>query len=179
LAALLTLNCANFPAECTAGLNFQAKASYTTPGWTLTAHLRGPGQINLQAADDGTFTATADTTKSWAPGTYWWSMRATNGTDVLEVASGQLVVKPDLAAAAEGFDGRTQNERALDAINAVLEKRASQDQQRYTINNRELWRTAIPDLLKLKAHYAAAVRRERRKAAGVTGFGRTIKVRFS
>jgi hypothetical protein len=181
LAALLTLNCANFPAECTAGLTFQASAAfaaYPAPEWTLTAHLRGPGQIDLQADAAGVFSATAATTATWAAGTYWYSMRATSGADVLEVATGQLVVKPDLAAAAAGFDGRSQNERALDAINAVLEKRASQDQQRYVIKDRELWRTPIADLLKLKTHYQAAVRRERNAAAGRTGFGRTIKVNF-
>jgi hypothetical protein len=180
LAALLTLNCANFPAECTAGLNFQASAAfaaYPAPTWTLTAHLRGPASIDLQADAAGVFTATAATTAAWAPGTYWWSMRATNGTDVLEVATGQLVVNPDLAATA-GFDGRTQNERTLDAICAVLEKRASQDQQRYVIKDRELWRTPITDLLKLKAHYQAAVRRERAAAAGRSTFGRIIKVNF-
>ena len=174
----MTLNCANFPADTTAGLNFQAKASYTTPGWTLTAHLRGPGQIDLQATEDGTFAASADTTSSWAPGTYWWEVRATNGVDTVKVDSGQLVVRPDLAAAGPGFDGRTQNERALDAINAVLENRASQDQQKYTIKDRELWRTPITDLLKLQAFYKAAVRRERNAKAGRSTFGRTIKVKF-
>jgi hypothetical protein len=176
------MNCANFPAECTAGLNFQASAvfdAYPAPDWTLTAHLRGPGLIDLQADASGVFTAPAAATATWTPGTYWWSMRATNGADVLEVASGQLVIRPDLAAAGAGFDGRTQNERALDAISAVLEQRASRDQQRYTINNRELWRTPIADLLKLQAHYRVAVRRERKAKAGNTSFGRTIQVKFS
>lgn len=154
-------------------------AAYPAPAWTLTVHLRGPGLIDLQADANGVFTATAEATKAWAPGTYWYSMRATKGADVLEVASGQLVVRPDLATAGAGYDGRTQNERALENICAVLEKRASQDQQRYTINNRELWRTPIADLLKLKGHYTAAVRRERAAAAGRNSFGRTIKVKFS
>lgn len=174
----MTLNCANFPAECTAGLNFQASVE-PRPGCTITAHLRGPGQIDLQADASGVFIATAESTRAWAPGTYWWSMRATNGADAFELASGQLVVLPDLASAAAGFDGRSQNERTLDAINAVLEKRASQDQQKYTIGNRELWRTPIPELLQLQAVYASKVRRERAAKGGRSTFGRTIKVRFS
>lgn len=177
----MTLNCVDFPAEATAGLTFAASAvfdAYPAPTWTLTAHLRGPGQIDLTATAAGVFSATAATTAAWAPGTYWYAVRATNGTDVLEVATGQLEVKPDLAAAGPGFDGRTQNERALDAISAVLEKRASQDQQRYTINNRELWRTPIADLLKLQAFYKAAVRRERAAKSGSAAFGRQIHVRF-
>lgn len=181
----MTLNCANFPAEATAGLNFQVRlafAAYPAPAWALTAHLRGPGQIDLAATADGTghaFAAAAAATTGWVPGTYWWSIRATNGADVIEVAKGHTEVLPDLASAGAGYDGRTQNERGLDAINAVLEKRASQDQQKYTINNRELWRTPIADLLKLRASYQAAVRREKNAKSGRSTFGRTIHVRFS
>lgn len=174
-----------FPAETTAGLNFRASvllSAYPAPDWVLTVHLRGPGQINLEGTADGTshlFTADAAATAAWAAGTYWFSIRATKGADVIEVAKGQLEVLPDLAAVTGAYDGRTENERALDAINAVLSKRATQDQQKYTINNRELWRTPIADLLKLQAFYKAAVRREKNAAKGISGFGRQIHVRFS
>lgn len=174
-----------FPAETTAGLNFRASvllSDYPATDWALTVHLRGPGQIDLEGTPDGTahlFAADAATTAAWAPGAYWFSMRATKGADVIEVAKGQMDVLPDLASVTGAYDGRTENERALDAINAVLAKRATQDQQKYTINNRELWRTPITDLLKLQAFYKAAVRREKNAAKGISGFGRQIHVRFS
>jgi hypothetical protein len=185
LAAILSLNCVKFPAEATAGLSFSASvafADYPAPTWTMQLHLRGPAQIDLTATAGGTshkFTADAAATTAWAPGTYWFALRATDGDDVKEAATGQLVVLPDLAAVTGTYDGRTQNEIALASISAVLAKRATQDQQKYTINNRELWRTPIADLLKLRAFYAAAVRREKGTKSGNSAWGRAIQVRFS
>jgi len=180
----MTQNCVKFPAQATAGLTFRASAvfaAYPAPTWALTVHLRGPAQINLEGVADGAghkFDQAATATTEWTPGTYWFSMRATDGTAVEEVATGQLEVLPDLAQVTTAHDGRTQNEIALDAINAVLAKRATQDQQKYTINNRELWRTPIPELIQLQAFYKMAVRREKNAQAGRTSFGRAIHVRF-
>lgn len=157
-------------------------AAYPAPDWALKAHLRGPAQIDLNATPDGTghkFAADAAATASWTPGTYWFSLRAIKGGDVIEAAKGQLEVLPDLTAVAAPYDGRTQNEIALASIKAVLAKKATQDQMRYTINNRELWRTPVADLLKLHAFYVAAVRREKASKSGRTTFGRQIHVRFS
>ncbi|PZQ21184.1 MAG: hypothetical protein DI569_12995 [Sphingopyxis macrogoltabida] len=148
----------------------------------MTLHLRGPASIDVSATHNGeahSFKQTAAETAEWAPGRYWWSIRAeSDDSDVIEIETGELLVAPDMVAA-PGFDGRTDAEKALAAIDAVLAKRATIDQERYRINNRELYRTPIADLMKLRAHYAATVRRECRKAAGLGGWGRTIPVRFS
>lgn len=173
------------PGEITAGLDFQASfalSEYPAPAWTMTAILRGPGQINLTATAvqlGHQFAAPASTTSAWAPGEYWWSIRASRAGAVVEVAKGQLTIAADLAAVSGPYDGRTQNQIALDAINAVLGKRATRDQERYTINNRELWRTPIADLLKLRAFYAVQVKRECQRNKGEAAFGRAVAVRFS
>lgn len=168
--------------QVTAGLSFRAtvdSALHPAPAWTFTLHLRGPSQIDLTAAPDGTFTAAPAATTDWEPGTYWWTIRATDGVDVVEIERGDVIVLPDLAAVTTPYDGRSENEIALEAINAVLGKRASQDQQRYVINNRELWRTPVADLLKLRAYFNTRVRRERARRAGASTMGRNIPVRFS
>lgn len=108
-------------------------------------------------------------------GDYWYSLRATTGTDLVELGTGTLRVLPDLVAAGDGFDGRSQAQIALAAIDAVLGKRATMDQERYRINNRELYRTPISDLLKLRGFYVAQVKRE----SGRSTFGRQIAVRFT
>lgn len=150
-------------------------------GWTLAALLRGPEALTLTASADGTtytFAAKGADTATWAPGLYGVSVRAALGDDVEEIYAGQLQVRPDLASVGAGFDPRSDNEQALDAVNAVLQKKASQDQMRYRINNRELWRMPVADLLKLKSMYTAAVRRERARASGRSRFGRAIPVVF-
>lgn len=170
------------PALITAGLNFSASvmdAGHPTPAWVFNLYLRGPSKIDLQAASGGNFNATAAQTADWTPGTYWWTIRASRGADVHEVGAGQIIVKPDPVAATGPFDGRTDNEVALEAINAVIAKRASLDQERYRINNRELYRTPVSQLIKLRAFYVAAVAREKRKASGSTSWGRPVPVRFS
>ena len=169
------------PDQITAGLDFQAvvfASVYPAPDWTLRAILRGPQAIDLTATADGTshvFAADAATTGAWQPGTYWYSLRASMGSALVDAGGGQLVVMPDLANVTEPYDGRSQAAIALAAIDAVLAKRATQDQQRYTINNRELWRTPIADLLKLRAYYATQVRRERKSSR----WGKPIIVKFS
>lgn len=174
--------CVVIPLQIAAGLTFQARADsalYPAPAWTYTLHMRGPSQIDLTAAPGGIFNASATETAQWEPGAYWWAVRATDGTTVVEVERGDISVLPDFAAINAPYDGRTENEIALEAIDAVLGKRASQDQQRYVINNRELWRTPVADLLKLRSYYNTRVRRERARRAGRSTMGRNIPVRFS
>lgn len=179
------IQCVTIPAEFTAGLSFQAAvdaANYPAPAWTVTLHLRGPSQIDLAAAPDSTahsITAAPAATAAWQPGAYWWVIRATDGADVVEIERGTIEILPDLVAVDAVYDGRTENEIALEAIEAVLGKRATLDQDRYRINNRELYRTSIGDLLKLRSHYRRAVARERRKNCPPTGWGRAIRVEFS
>ena len=175
------------PGEIPAGLDFQASVTlpdpkYAAGGWSVKAILRGPQNIEIVGALSGqshVFSASGATTGKWMPGSYWYTVRATLGTSIVEVGKGQLTILPDLAAATPGFDGRTQNQIALDAINAVLAKRATQDQQRYVINNRELWRTPIADLMKLRGWYVLQVKRECAKNSGRSTFGRAINVRFT
>jgi hypothetical protein len=181
----MTLQCTSLPENITAGLTFEATLTidaYPAPTWGFTAIIRGPKSITLIAANSGTghkFTASAATTAAWPTGKYWCSVRATDGTSVVEVSNTEITILPDLVSAGDGYDGRTPSEIAFDSIKAVLEKRATQDQQRYSINNRELWRTPIADLLKLRAFYATQVRREKAAKSGQTTFGRQIHVRFS
>ena len=172
-----------FPSYIVAGTTFDkiiVLTAYPAPDWELTAILRGSESIDLTAEPDGTnhhFIIAADITKTWSPGEYWYSLRSTDGDVVVEVEAGKTTIKPNLALIADGYDGRSHVERVLVAIEAVLEKRATIDQERYTINNRELWRTPIPDLLVLRDRYRAELRRM--NAARVGGlFDQHVRVRF-
>lgn len=141
--------------------------------------LRGPSSVNITGTSDGdyfVFTAPATETANWLPGNYWYAVRAANGADVQELESSQTTVLPDMANAPEGYDGRTPSEIALEAIEAVLAKRATMDQERYRINNRELYRTPIADLLKLRDMYRMEVNRERSAKCGANPFGRRVRV---
>lgn len=173
------------PASIKAGLTFITQpivSAHPAPDWALSALLRGPQSIDIDALVDGSthyFRVDAAETAAWTPGNYWYSVRAT-GPDgiVVEVESGEVAIKPDLAAIQPGHDGRDHVRRTLEAIEAVLEKRATLDQERYKINNRELWRTPVADLLKLRDRYKAELRMIKAAAKG-TLFNQRVKVGFT
>ncbi|KAF1017679.1 MAG: hypothetical protein GAK31_00947 [Stenotrophomonas maltophilia] len=106
------------------------------------------------------FAASAEQTRGWLPGEYVYTIRASKGADAIQLAGSRLTVLPDLVSTVAGYDARSEYRKALDAIEAVLAKRATLDQERYRINNRELYRTSISDLLKLRAFYAQKVLQE-------------------
>lgn len=154
-------------------------SGHPATAWTAQLLLRGPKSIDVPATIDGdsvVIRANAAVTAAWPAGDYWYSLRATNGDDAAELVSGQITIMPDLAAATDGYDGKTHARRTLDAIEAVIEKRASMDQERYRINNRELYRTPIADLLKLRDLYRLEVAREDQAQRGKNPFGRKVRV---
>jgi hypothetical protein len=171
------------PSEISAGITFRLPLSfseYPAPDWELSLILRGPVAIDLFAsgADEAhTFLAAAAVTANWAPGPYWWQLRASDGSDVVLVSEGQSKVLVDISAVAVGFDGRSHSQRVLQAIEAVIENRASIDQESYSINNRSLSRTPVSDLLKLRDRYRAEVSSAAAAKAG-RGLGRIHRVRF-
>ena len=122
-----------------------------------------------------------DVTAAYAVGTYQWAAYITDSSDSpkrTQVAYGSWEVKPNLAVSTA--DPRTHNQIVLDALEAVLENRATQDQTSYSIAGRSLSRMDIDDLLRFKAIYTWRVKRdvqlERIRNGQKTG--NTIDVRF-
>lgn len=178
------MTCA-IPDKIIAGTTFSqlvTLTAYPAPEWGLTLLLRGPLAIDVVATVGGAqhlLSATADATSLWPPGIYWWAVRVSRGAEVVQVDEGQVVVGVDLAAIEHPHDARSHAEKVLAAIEAVIEGRATIDQQKYTINNRELWRTPIADLLLLRSRYRDEARREQQaRRSGQSLLGRQIKVRF-
>lgn len=168
-----------------AGTTFEqtvTTTAYPATEWSMRVSLRGPQAIDIIGGSDEnihTINANASTTANWPAGNYWYSVRVTNTDgDVVELESGQIEILPDLTLVTGEYDGRTHAERVLEAIEAVIEKRATMDQRRYKINNRELERMLPSDLLRLRDYYRDAVRRERMAKKGQSLFGRLIRVRF-
>jgi len=165
------------PTELPAGVTITLPitlTAYPAPTWTLTLHLRGALAIDLTAADDDTnhvFEVAAETSTAWPAGRYWYTLRATDGTAIDEVEAGQITIRADLSEISGIYDGRHHVEKVLDAIEAVIEGRATLDQERYRINNRELQRTPIGELIKLRQTYQAEARRlaAARKGTGLLG----------
>lgn len=144
-------------------------------GWTLKYYLRGVGTgLDITATDeDDIFQVEITATNSAALtiGSYAWQSFAEKGADKKLIASGNLKIKEGFAtiSAATTFDNRSAIKIALDNIDAMLANKATLDQQRYVIGNRQLDRIPIPDLLNLRKEYQKFYNQEVRAEAAKNG----------
>jgi hypothetical protein len=145
-------------------------------GWVLSYELvNGAHRYTFSATASGSdFLVNVDaaTTTAWVAGDYDWRARVAKSPEVYTIAAGRVTVKPTFGAA---VDARSQARRILEAIEAVLEGRASSATERYTIAGREL-RYYLPEqLLVMRDRYRADVQREdaaARMAEGLPNPGR-------
>lgn len=178
------------PAEVVAGDTWswqKALADYpanASPAWTLTYYFRSvAGEFTAAAAASGAdhlVTVTKTASAAYKAGLYEWTAIVTDGVTRTTLGRGTTTIKPDPSKTGAGFDPRSHARKTLEAIEAVLEKRATQDQMRYTIGTRSLDRTPIADLIVLRDKYRAEVDSEEaseRLSKGLGG-GRKIQVRF-
>lgn len=151
-------------------------------GWTLKYRLapRSAGTaIDLTATAEGDgyrVQAAAATTATWAAGFYTWTAYVEKAAERYTVGRGQLEIRAASTTLAAGSDGRTHARKVLDAIEAVLEGRATLDQQEYAINGRSLKRTPIADLMRLRQLYRNEVQGEEAAANLAAGLGGARKV---
>ncbi|NQU47026.1 MAG: hypothetical protein HQ519_00120 [Planctomycetes bacterium] len=138
-------------------------------GWTLTYEIVSPTADlgSFAAADNGDgshlVSIAAATTAAWSAGAATWGAYAAKAGERYQVDKGRLVIEADLASAST-HDGRSHARKTLEAIEAVIAKRATKDQMGHSIEGRSLARTPIPDLLVLRKTYLAEVDAEERKA---------------
>lgn len=167
------------PKTITAGVNFSASAwdsRFSGAAWEMRLIIGGQVQATVIATRDGArhvWDVPAATTAAWSAGEVEYSVRAYEGDDVFEVEFGRVRILGDIA---NGGSTASPNRIALEAIEAVLAKRATLDQQRYRINNRELYRESIAELIRLRDHYAELCAREDAAASGRKLFGKQVKI---
>ena len=150
-------------------------------GWSLRYELVTIGQrIVIDAVaegDDFLVLVPANVTAQKVAGRYQWLARVLKGADVFSIGQGMVQITPDFASA---VDSRSHARKVLDAIEAVLEQRATRDQEEYSIAGRSLKRTSIGDLLKLRDQYKKDVALEAAADNMQNGLatGHRILVRF-
>lgn len=159
-------------------------SDYPASTWTLTySLLSSTTKITLTGSASGTdhlIDISASTTAAYTAGWYDWVARVSDGTDSFTVGYGRIELLPDLEAASS-YDNRSHARKVLDAIESVIEGRASQDADTITHNGRSLARTPIEDLLKLRSKYKSEVDAEdqaERIRSGLNS-GRMVRVRLA
>ena len=157
---------------------------YPSSAYTLKYSFRldgaGSTEIQITASANGTafkIEVGASTTTSYTAGNYQWQSYLTRNSDNERVTidSGYIEIRPnrDLATT----DPRSHFKIVLDNIEAVIEERATKDQEAYSINGRSLSRTPIADLQQLadsyRGKYVAEINRHRAKK-GLGHHGRLL-----
>lgn len=151
-------------------------------GWVLKYRLapRAAGAvINLQATADGDnflVQVSAATTSGWPAGSYTYEAYVEKGSEAYPLERGPVQIVAPLAG---GQDNRLHVEKVIEAIEAVIENRASLDQEEVAINGRSLKRTPIEQLIVLRNKYRSelqSMQAAEKLANGITGGGRRIQM---
>tara|TARA_R110000824_G_scaffold82382_6_gene206499 strand:- start:6303 stop:6872 length:570 start_codon:yes stop_codon:yes gene_type:complete len=137
--------------------------------------------VSTADGDDHQVEVASTVTAAYATGEYnavGYFSHSTSGRH--SVDEGRVEIKADVAVAT-ATDLRSHAKTSLDAIESVLESRASLDQMKFQLAGRSLERTPVEDLLKFRDYYRREVEkeeRERRVGDGQSHSGR-IRARFN
>jgi hypothetical protein len=177
------------PKSFTLGESLEWERDYTdyktSDGWAVTAKFRASGSTGFDIAASGensiwTFSALPAATASLTAGVFYCQVWATRTNEAKIIETAAVVASAPFGATSVNFDGRSQYQKILQAIDALVAGKATLDQQAYQIGNRRLDRIPIPDLLALRSQYAKLYNREKRAAAlkKGAGFAAPVRVRF-
>jgi hypothetical protein len=183
-----TIVLADIPLEITAGdaVAWRFYSSYfpASDGWEVSyALVNAGGRIVITAAADGQshlVDLDATTTGAWAAGEYRWQAYATKSAERYTLDEGAITIKPNFAAQTGGFDARPHVYVVRDALEAVLEDRATEAQSSMSIGGRTISEMGHTELMEAQKENARRImiyeRKQRRKRGKPTGS--TYKVRF-
>lgn len=148
---------------------------YPPASYALTYSLRlesAGTEIEITASESGgdyLVEVASATTAAYTAGKYRWQAYITRSSDSQRITIGtgwvEVVANRDAATG----DPRTHARIVLAAIEAVIEGKATKDQQSYSVEGVSLSRYAWPELVALRARYRDEVAREdaaERRAAG-------------
>ena len=157
--------------------------------WVLTYYLRfnaasEAATVVGSARNDGgwDFTISASTSNAFDAGTWYWQALATSGSDKLTLGAGTVEVKASLSysGTAGAFDGRTQTEKDLEAVQGAIRGIISKGAKYYMIGSRQYTSLDLPSLVERESQLKAMVNRERAAEKIAAGLGNpsTMFVRF-
>lgn len=158
-------------------------ADYPPASYALTYSARlessGVTEIAITASELGDnyiVEVASVTTAGYTAGIYHWQAYITRSADSerITVDSGTFTVVADRDSSTT--DPRSHVKITLDAIEAVIENRASKDQESYTINGRSLTRTRLSDLITLRDKYSVLYAKEKKQERIANGLGSNSRV---
>jgi len=155
-------------------------SAIASDGYSAVYELRNAsGLITITTTGSGreyTVSMTAAQTELFPGGDYQWELYLVKSDDRWLIDTGSVKV---IGFSENGSDLRSNIKKTLDAIDAVIEGRASRDVQEYTIQtgtgSRSLKHMTVDELMKFRSHYAALFRQEQVESGQRSN---TVRTRF-
>lgn len=160
-----------------------ANSDFLASDWELSYSFRGAGgQIDFTATNDSNdhlVSVGADVTVGWLAGDYKGAARFTKRTDSTQAITwwrGSLTVNADMVTTPSGQDTRSWAKRCLDAVEAVLQNKASKDVLNTTIAGQSIGRMAPEQLLALRDRFFTLYQQELAAEAASQGRPQTSNI---
>ena len=159
-------------------------------GWTLAFVLQAKDQpfITITAATSGDDYAISNlpaVTRDWIAGVYSWQAYVYKEagaviTEKYTLETGHLTILPDITQALSTDDLRSHAKKVLDALESLLEGKATSDAASYSIAGRSITKMMPEELIKWRSFYKTEYERELEAEAIAKGLDspRRIGVRF-
>lgn len=176
------------PSSITAGDTVKWSKSFSdflaSDGWIITYYFANTSESFSVAGtayqtNDHLFNLAGSDTENLTAGTFNYEAYAAKGSERSRVECGTLELEANFATG-NPVDDRTQVKRTLDAINALLENKASADQQEVEVLGKKLKKMDIAELLKWQSKYEGMYRTEQ-AACNIEkglGSGQKLSTRF-
>jgi len=159
---------------------------YSTTAYSLSYEFN---LVDGSTASNFTLTATeanneyiieTSSTTSFTKGEYNWIAYITRSSDLVRVKIGEGYTEIQDNYATTSASVRSHSKKVLDAIEAVIENRATMDQSSMSIAGRSLSRLTVDELMTFRDRYKVEYLKEIKKARiqNNKDSGNNIKVRF-
>lgn len=165
----------------TQGLPYTWPVSYPVKAGTIGGRLilRGGGALTAAGIIQGnrlSFQLTAENTAGLEPGIYFYEVRRNTATSEETIERMRITVIGDLEKQTGNYDGTSENQKNLAAINATIAARAKGGVPvRYRIGNRELYSESLTELMALQRYYQNLVNLELAQESGANLWGRKVR----
>jgi hypothetical protein len=156
--------------------------------FVLTYYLRtntaseGATVVGVPSGTGWEFTLTAATSVGFDAGQWFWQAIATSGSDKVTLGAGQLQVLAalDYTGTPGAFDGRSQAQIDLDAVQTAIRTIVSGRSKQYSIGSRSFTSLDLSELMERESRLKSDVKREQMADLIANGLGNphNLFVRF-
>jgi len=163
--------------------NIVSSADYTLTYWLRTnTASEGASVVGTAYGTGWEFTIAANVSSGLDAGTWYWQAIASKSGSVITLGAGQLMVDAVLSYAGTpgAFDGRSQAQIDLDAVQAAIRAIVSGGAKQYSIGSRSFTKLDLAELMELESRLKAEVKREQMADLIANGLGNphNLFVRF-